>query len=98
MGPTRRDRRRDAARTFGRPYTYVGAGLQFVAAILLFMFGGWLLDGWLGWRPLLTILGAFMGAAAGFYSLYREVQRDIERARREREQGRRAAGPGEGAG
>lgn len=93
MGPSRGDRRRDAARSFGRAYAYVGVGLQMVGAILLFMFGGWLLDGWLGLRPLLTILGAFVGAAAGFYALYREVQRDLERIKRERDQHHREQGP-----
>ncbi|MGI9625823.1 MAG: AtpZ/AtpI family protein [Longimicrobiales bacterium] len=33
-------------------------------------FVGLKLDGWLGSVPWLTILGAFAGAGAGFYTLY----------------------------
>ncbi len=49
---------------------YLGYGLQWALATALFLFLGWLADGWLGTIPLLTIVGAFVGAGAGFYSLY----------------------------
>jgi len=49
---------------------YLGYGLQWALATALFLFLGWLADGWLGTKPLLTIVGAFVGAGAGFYSLY----------------------------
>ncbi len=49
---------------------YLGYGLQWALATVLFLFLGWLADGWLGTKPLLTIVGAFVGAGAGFYSLY----------------------------
>ncbi|MFQ5704330.1 MAG: AtpZ/AtpI family protein [Gemmatimonadales bacterium] len=68
-----------AAREFGRGYLYVGVGFQFVGAILLFLYLGWKADGWLGIKPVLTILGAFLGAALGFYAILREVQQDVER-------------------
>ena len=48
----------------------LGYGLQWALATVLFLFLGWLVDGWLGTKPLLTIVGAFVGAGAGFYSLY----------------------------
>lgn len=64
----------------------MGAGLQFAASIILFLFLGRWLDGRLGTEPWLLILGVFTGAAAGFYALYRQlVSRPAERQRRHRE-------------
>jgi len=67
---------------------YLGYGLQWALATVLFLFLGWLADGWLGTKPLLTIIGAFVGAAAGFYSLYRHLVVEPRR----REQQRRSGG------
>ena len=76
----------------GRPETaasqvgaMAGVGLQFAGAILLFLFAGRWLDGRLGTGPWLTLAGVLLGAAAGFYSLYRQlvlVPRERERQRR----------------
>ena len=74
------------ARSYGRGYLYVGVGFQFVGAILLFLYLGWKADGWLGISPVLTILGAFLGGALGFYAIVREVQRDVERSKSEGKQ------------
>jgi ATP synthase protein I len=52
---------------------YSGYGLQLAASVGLFMAGGWWLDGKLGTKPLLTILGALLGGGAGFYSLYQHL-------------------------
>jgi hypothetical protein len=52
---------------------YLGYGLTWAFSTLLFMWGGWKLDEWVGTIPLFTILGAFLGAGAGFYSLYYHV-------------------------
>ena len=49
---------------------YSGYGLQLAASVGLFMAGGWWVDGKLGTAPLVTIAGAVLGGAAGFYSLY----------------------------
>jgi len=64
---------------------YTGYGLTFALSTLLFLLGGWWLDGKLGTMPLFLILGAFLGAGAGFYSLYhhmvvepREQNEDVE--------------------
>ncbi len=64
----------------------MGVGFQFVGAILLFLYLGWKADGWLGISPVLTILGAFLGGALGFYAIVREVQRDVERSKSEGKQ------------
>jgi F0F1-type ATP synthase assembly protein I len=62
----------------------MGLGLQFAASILFFLFVGHWGDGRLGTRPLLLLVGAFVGAGAGFYSLYRQLVL-VPRRRRERE-------------
>jgi ATP synthase protein I len=66
----------------------LGVGLQFAAAILLFLFAGRWLDERLGTEPWLLLMGVLVGAGAGFFSLYRQlviVPRERERRRREGE-------------
>jgi F0F1-type ATP synthase assembly protein I len=46
---------------------------------------GWWLDNRLGTVPVFTVLGAFVGAAAGLYSLYHHVVLEPRR-QREREE------------
>jgi F0F1-type ATP synthase assembly protein I len=53
--------------------SFLGHGLTWALSTALFLFLGWLLDGWIGTLPLFTILGAFVGAGAGFYSLYHHL-------------------------
>ena len=55
---------------------FTGFGLQWALSTLLFLLAGWWLDGKIGTVPLFTILGAFVGAGAGFYSLYRHIVMD----------------------
>lgn len=52
---------------------FAGLGLTWALSVLLFLGAGWWLDQRLGITPLLTILGAFTGAGAGFYYMYLEV-------------------------
>ena len=64
----------------------MGAGLQFAAAIVVFLFIGQWLDGVLGTKPWLLLIGVMVGAAGGFFSLYRQlviVPRDRERRQQE---------------
>lgn len=49
------------------------AGLEFAASILAGVFVGWWTDRRVGTGPWLVILGTFVGAAAGFYNLYRAL-------------------------
>ena len=62
------------ARGYGQGYEYFGMALTFVFAILLFGAGGWFLDGFLHTRPLLAIVGAFVGGFAGFMRIYYRVK------------------------
>jgi len=49
-------------------------GLSFVFALILGFGGGYLLDGWLGTTPWLTLLGFFLGLAAGILNVYRVMK------------------------
>ncbi|NNF27360.1 MAG: AtpZ/AtpI family protein [Gemmatimonadetes bacterium] len=56
-----------AFRDLGR---FSGYGMAWAFTTLLGFWVGLKLDEWLGTVPWLTILGAFGGAASGFYTLY----------------------------
>lgn len=65
--------------------SYAGMGLQFVGAILLFLYVGEWLDRRLHTNPVFVILGVFVGAGAAFYSIYRRLmaaQADEEQRKR----------------
>jgi len=49
---------------------FMGYGLTWVASTLLFLYLGSRLDAWLGTGDVFTLLGALVGAAAGFYYMY----------------------------
>ena len=51
----------------------LSAGLTWALSTALFLYLGSLVDGWLETKPVFTLIGAFVGAAAGFYSLYRQL-------------------------
>jgi F0F1-type ATP synthase assembly protein I len=54
---------------------YAGLGVQFAAAILVFLFAGQWLDRRLGTTPWLMLLGVLLGAGGGIYSMYRRLVR-----------------------
>jgi F0F1-type ATP synthase assembly protein I len=64
------DQRREILRASGQ---FMGHGMTWALAVLLFMGIGWWVDSKLGTGPILMILGAFVGGAAGFYSLYYHI-------------------------
>jgi ATP synthase protein I len=53
--------------------TVATGGFEFAVAILLGVFAGQWLDRRIGTGPWLVILGVVVGAAAGFYNLYRTL-------------------------
>ena len=71
-----RDEKPSAARGYGQGYAYFAMALTFVAAILGFGALGWVADGKLHTRPLLAILGAFLGGFAAFMRIYYRVKAD----------------------
>ncbi len=81
---------------------YMGFGLTWAMSTLLFLFVGYWLDGRLGTTPWLLITGAFVGGAAGFYSLYHHIVAAASEARAERApengDGKKDAGRGDGSG
>jgi len=48
-------------------------GLELVAATVIGAGLGYALDRWLGTRPWLLVVGVVLGAAAGFFAVYRLV-------------------------
>jgi hypothetical protein len=63
-----------------------GAGIQFAVSIVVFLFLGQWLDRRLGTAPVFLFGFVFVGAAASFYSMYRQLM-----AEQRREQAWRAA-------
>jgi F0F1-type ATP synthase assembly protein I len=61
---------RDVIRASGQ---FMGLGVTWALAVLLFLGAGAWLDSKLGTAPVLMIVGAFVGAGAGFYSLYYHI-------------------------
>lgn len=71
-------------------YRYAWLGMQFAAAILMFMGIGYLLDRLLHTLPAFLIGGTIVGAVLGFMSIYRRViGGDGQNGRRESGGGRR---------
>ena len=62
------------------PMTVATGGIEFAASILIGVFGGQWLDRRMGTGPWLVMLGALVGAAAGFYNLYRTITTAQHRA------------------
>lgn len=69
-GQKESDGRRKVLRASGQ---FMGHGLTMALAALLFMGVGAWLDSKLGTVPILTLIGAFVGGAAGFYNLYYHI-------------------------
>jgi F0F1-type ATP synthase assembly protein I len=65
-------------------YRYSGLGFQFAAVVGVFALGGHWLDGRLGSRPWLLILGVFTGFALGLYSLLSKLPGGTRARRDER--------------
>jgi F0F1-type ATP synthase assembly protein I len=57
----------------------MGLGLQFVVAILLSLYAGMWLDAKLHTGPWLMLIGALIGASAGFYSMFRVLMSEDKR-------------------
>jgi len=53
----------------------LGLGLDAAVAVVVFLFLGYKLDGWLDSTPWMMLAGAFLGMAVGVYSIYRRVSR-----------------------
>jgi ATP synthase protein I len=78
---------------------FAGIGFQFALTILVFVFVGVWLDRRLGTTPWLLLVSVFVGAAGGFYSMYRRIsvaqRRDAERIAERRNRPRQGKSQGE---
>jgi F0F1-type ATP synthase assembly protein I len=63
---------------------FAGVGIQFAAAIIIFLFAGQWVDDRLGTGGLFAIAGVFIGAGAAFYSMYRKITAAQRRDEEER--------------
>ena len=72
------------AKTTGEALRAAGAlstvGLAFVLALVIGFWIGDRLDAWLGTTPWLTLVGFFLGLAAGILNVYRIVSQSYPRA------------------
>ena len=58
---------------------YASFGLQFVAALLFFLWLGQWLDRRFGTAPVFLLVGVFAGAGGSFYAMYRKLMAAQER-------------------
>ncbi len=68
-------------------------GVELVAAVVVGGVLGYLLDGWLGTRPLFMVIFLLIGMAAGFLTVYRTAKELERRAREEKAKAAPAADP-----
>jgi F0F1-type ATP synthase assembly protein I len=54
---------------------YLAVGLTLALSTLGFLWLGTVVDGWLETEPVFTLVGAFVGAAAGFWSMIHHLVR-----------------------
>lgn len=52
---------------------YLGIGMTWALSTALFLYLGTWVDKWVGTESLFTLLGALVGAAAGFYYMYHHL-------------------------
>jgi len=67
------DQREEPPRVSAQAGRYMGAGLTWAASTLVFMLAGAWAGEHLGSRSLGALIGAFVGAGAGFYWLVRSL-------------------------
>jgi F0F1-type ATP synthase assembly protein I len=59
--------------TAANPWSFVGMGVEIAVPVVLFTFLGYKADGWLGTEPWLVVVGALLGIAVSFYTLFKRV-------------------------
>ena len=72
-GGARRPERQEERQSRSSGAEFAGLGIQLGMTFALFALVGWWLDKKLGTGPWLLLVLVFVGAAAGFYSIYRRV-------------------------
>ena len=64
------------------PWALAGLGMQFFAAIILFVYAGAWLDRRVGSSPLFLLAGLFLGGGGTFYVSYRRLTGPADRAQK----------------
>jgi hypothetical protein len=77
--------RRDDPGAMRQASRYLGIGLTWSLSTALFLYLGTVADARLGTDPWLTLIGAFVGAAAGFWYMYYHLVIEPQRRQRDRE-------------
>jgi Uncharacterized protein conserved in bacteria len=81
----------DPGRTMVSGTEMAGAGIQFAVVLVAFAFAGIWLDRQLGTSPWFTIVLVFVGAAGGFYSMYRKLMKGQRLGERRKSSERRGS-------
>ncbi len=66
---------------------YTHLGMTLALSTLLFFYGGYRLDRWIGTLPIFALIGTFLGAFGGFLYLYRVLTADERREKKKAEEG-----------
>ncbi len=61
---------------------YSHVGIMFPVAIAIGFFGGYMVDGWIGTRPLFSLLGVVLGFAAATRNLLKTISIEDDQNRR----------------
>ena len=80
-----------AGRELGQAWRYDALGYTFAFSVMLFAGAGYLLDRWLGTRPILTIVGTLAGAGMAIAWVYLKVRQDEAEYAAKRKKGGSAA-------
>ncbi|MDP2969562.1 MAG: AtpZ/AtpI family protein [Deltaproteobacteria bacterium] len=64
-------------------FRYGGIGVEMLASVLIGTLGGYGLDYLLNTRPWLMIVGFIFGSAAGFRSLFRLINQDQDKEKKD---------------
>lgn len=62
------------------PWAVAGLGMQFFAALLLFVYAGNWMDTRLGSSPICLVIGVLVGGGGTFYLSYRRLSRALDAA------------------
>src|SRR2546423_14230970 len=82
----------DPGRTGVSGVEMAGAGVQFAVVLVAFSFLGIWIDRQLGTSPWFTIIMVFVGAAGGFFSMYRKLMKGQRLGERRKATDRRDGG------
>ena len=71
--------RKPAGKELGEAWRYDSLGYTFAFTVILFAGIGWLLDRWLGTRPILTVAGTLAGAGLAMVWVILKIRADQEK-------------------